>query len=131
MGIESYLVSGSLVAIQAQRLIRKICSHCKTTVELPEQTLKDLAKYLPPNPVFYKGTGCKECRQTGYLGREMISEVLIISEKFTRMIASNASKEDMIAQAAEEGFVTMFEDGVHRALEGKTTIEEIYRVVRL
>ncbi len=131
MGIESYLVSGSLIAIQAQRLVRKICPHCKTTVELPDHTLKALAQYLPPNPVFYKGAGCKECRETGYLGREMISEVLIISEKFTRMIASNASKEDMIAQAAAEGFVTMFEDGVHRALEGKTTIEEIYRVVRL
>ncbi|MDD5406218.1 MAG: ATPase, T2SS/T4P/T4SS family [Sulfurovaceae bacterium] len=131
MGIESYLVSGSLIAIQAQRLVRKICPYCKTVDEVPEHTLKALAQYLPPNPVFYKGAGCKECRQTGYLGREMISEVLIISEKFTRMIASNASKEEMITQALSEGFVTMFEDGIHRALEGRTTIEEIYRVVRL
>jgi general secretion pathway protein E len=131
MGIESYLVSGSLIAIQAQRLIRKICPHCKTTVELPDNVLKDLAQYLPQNPIFYKGAGCKECRGTGYAGREMISEVLTISEKLSRMIAANASKEEMTIQAVEEGFVTMFEDGIQKALDGKTTIEEIYRVARL
>jgi len=131
MGIESYLVSGSLIAIQAQRLIRKICPHCKTTAEIPENVLNDLAEYLPQNPIFYKGAGCKECRGTGYAGREMISEVLTISEKLSRMIAANASKEAMSIQAAEEGFVTMFEDGIQKALDGKTTIEEIYRVARL
>lgn len=131
MGIEEYLVSGALVAIQAQRLVRKICTHCKTTTVLDAVLLKDVQQYLPENPTFYKGMGCKECGQSGYAGREMISEVLVVSEELARMIAKVASKEALTKQALEEGFVTMFEDGVHKALEGKSTIEEIFRVARL
>jgi len=131
MGIEEYLVSGALVAIQAQRLVRKICPYCKVETALPETLLRDVKEYLPENPTFYKGEGCKECGHSGYKGREMISEVLTVSETLSRMIARNASKEELTKQAIEEGFISMFEDGVHKALEGKTTIEEIYRVARL
>jgi len=131
MGIEEYLVSGALVAIQAQRLVRKICKSCKAETILDPVLLEDVQKYLPENPVFYKGSGCKECGHTGYSGREMISEVLTISEELARMIAKVASKEDLTKQAEKEGFITMFEDGVHKALEGKSTIEEIYRVARI
>ena len=131
MGIEEYLVSGALVAIQAQRLVRKICTYCKRETVLPERLLKDVKEYLPENPVFYKGEGCKECGHSGYKGREMISEVLLISETMSRMIARNASKEELTQQAVEEGFISMFEDGIQKALDGKTTIEEIYRVARL
>ncbi len=131
MGIEEYLVSGALVAIQAQRLVRKICKHCKTTTTLDPVFLKDIEQYLPENPTFYKGEGCKECGHSGYSGREMISEVLTISETMARMIARVASKEELTKQALEEGFVTMFEDGVHKALTGASTIEEIFRVARL
>lgn len=131
MGIEEYLVSGALVAIQAQRLVRKICIHCKKETVLDQILKKAVEKYLPENPTFYVGEGCKECGHSGYSGREMISEVLTVSEPLSRMIASGASKEEMTNQAMEEGFVTMFEDGIHKALEGKTTIAEIYRVARL
>ena len=131
MGIEEYLVSGALVAIQAQRLVRKICTHCKKEAPLDPILYKEVEQYLPENPTFYKGEGCKECGHTGYSGREMISEVLTISETLARMIAKVASKEDLTKQAVEEGFVTMFEDGVQKALEGESTIEEIFRVARL
>jgi len=131
MGIEEYLVSGALVAIQAQRLVRKICPHCKREATLPQALLKDVQQYLPENPTFYIGEGCKECGHKGYAGREMISEVLTVSEEFARLIAKNASKEDMTNLALKEGFLSMFQDGVNKALEGKTTIEEIYRVARL
>jgi len=131
MGIEEYLVSGALVAIQAQRLVRKICTHCRKETVLPDTLLKDVKQYLPENPTFYVGKGCKECGHSGYSGREMISEVLSISETLSRMIARSASKEEMTQQAMEEGFINMFEDGVSKALSGKTTIEEIYRVARL
>ena len=131
MGIEEYLVSGALVAIQAQRLVRKICIHCKKETTLPSSLLKDVEEYLPENPIFYVGEGCKECDHSGYSGREMISEVLTISETFSRMIARSATKEEMTNQAMEEGFINMFEDGVRKALDGKTTIEEIFRVARL
>lgn len=131
MGIESYLVSGALIAIQAQRLVRKVCTHCKVEIELPDHLLKDIQEYIPQNPTFYKGTGCKECSHSGYAGREMISEVLVITEKLSRMIASNASKEEITKQAMEDGFMNMFEDGIKKALDGKTTVEEVYRVARL
>ncbi len=131
MGIEEYLVSGALIAIQAQRLVRKICIHCKKETMLPESLLKNVKQYLPENPIFYVGAGCKECGHSGYSGREMISEVLTISETFSRMIARSATKNEMLNQAMEEGFINMFEDGVRKALTGKTTIEEIYRVVKL
>lgn len=131
MGIEEYLVSGALVAIQAQRLVRKICVHCKKETALDPILFKEVKEYLPENPLFYKGEGCKECGHSGYSGREMISEVLTISETLARMIARVASKEELENQAVEEGFVSMFEDGVHKALEGRTTVEEIFRVARL
>jgi len=131
MGIEEYLVSGALVAIQAQRLVRKICTYCKQETELPANLLKDVKPYLPENPRFYIGKGCKECGHSGYSGREMISEVLMISELIARMIARNATKEEITKQALKEGFISMFEDGIHKALDGDTTIEEIYRVARL
>ena len=132
MGIESYLVSGALVAIQAQRLVRKICPYCKTTETLTPNVLEEIRPYLGEKiPTFYRGQGCKECNNTGYIGREMISEVLPISDALSRMIAANASKEKLTEQAMKEGFITMFEDGIHKAVAGETTVEEIFRVARL
>ena len=133
MGIESYLVSGSLVAIQAQRLVRKICPHCKEEVNVGGSILSEIQEYIPEGRKiqFYKGKGCKQCYNTGYKGREMISEVLSVSNEMARMVANEASKEELIKQADKEGFISMFEDGVGKALDGKTTIDEIYRVARL
>jgi len=133
MGIESYLVSGSLVAIQAQRLVRKICPSCKIETTITGAIYDEIKEYIPSDKeiIFYKGEGCRNCNNTGYVGREMISEVLSVSNKISRMIAADASKEEIEKQAYSEGFVTMFEDGIIKALEGKTTVDEIYRVARL
>ncbi len=132
MGIESYLVSGALIAIQAQRLVRKICPYCKAPETLAPNVMEEIRPYLSvENPTFFRGEGCKECNNTGYLGREMISEVLPISDTLSRMIAANASKEKLTEQANKEGFITMFEDGIKKALAGETTVEEIFRVARL
>ncbi len=133
MGIESYLVSGSLVAIQAQRLVRKICPYCKKETKISANLLYSVSPYINEGVdiKFYKGEGCRECFQTGYLGREMISEVLTVSNVISRMIAAEASKEEIEKQANIEGFVPMFSDGVSKALSGVTTIDEIFRVARL
>ena len=130
MGIEPYLISGAVVAVQAQRLVRKICPHCKKEVELPKNVLNEYKEYLPEGTVFYHGVGCKECNGSGYLGREMISEVLPISEKLSSMIARSATKDEMMQQAIQEGFVSMFENGMKKVVEGKTTIEEVLRVAK-
>ncbi|WP_456323078.1 GspE/PulE family protein [Hydrogenimonas sp.] len=131
MGIEPYLISGSIIAIEAQRLVRKICPYCKKSVEIPEHIISELQEYIPKNYRFYKGSGCKECQGTGYRGREMISEVLRVNEKMSSMIAREASKSELTQEALKEGFVTMIHDGVNKAIEGKTTIDEVLRVARL
>lgn len=130
MGIEEYLISGALVAIQGQRLIRKVCQSCKEEVEPDKTILEDLAGYIPKNSKFYKGKGCVVCNNSGYIGREMISEVLVVSEALSSMIANGATKEQLTEQANKEGFFTMFQDGIQKALQGKTTIEEVVRVAR-
>ena len=130
MGIEPYLISGSVVAIQAQRLIRKICSHCKVEDNLPAAVTDPYKKYFPEGTVFYKGAGCRECNDAGYMGREMIAEVLPISEELASMIAKSASKDEMIAQAVKEGFEPMFANAMKKVVSGVTTIEEILRVVK-
>ena len=131
MGIEPYLISGSLIAIEAQRLVRKICPYCKKAVEIPDHVINELQEYIPEKYQFYKGMGCKECQGTGYIGREMISEVLRVGETLSSMIAREASKSELTQRAYEEGFVSMIQDGVNKALEGKTTIDEVLRVARL
>ena len=130
MGIEPYLLSGSLVAIEAQRLVRKLCPHCKTKITLPKATLEKIEKHLPENYQFYKHNGCEKCAQTGYKGREMLSEILPVSEKISSMIAQGESKKNLLEQAISEGFTDMFTDGVRRAAKGITTLDEIIRVAK-
>jgi len=131
MGIESYLVSGALVCIEAQRLVRKLCPYCKQKVTLSQKALDEIKKFLPEDYQFYKSVGCQHCSQTGYLGREMISEILSISDHIASIVANNASKEELKKAAYDEGFIDMFHDGVIRAANGVTTIEEVYRVAKI
>ncbi|OQX72960.1 MAG: general secretion pathway protein GspE [Campylobacteraceae bacterium 4484_4] len=130
MGIEAYLVSGALVAIQAQRLIRKLCPHCKVKITPPQDVLEDFKGFLPKEYQFYKAKGCEKCLETGYSGREMVSEVLTVDETIQSMIARGRSKEEILGYALENGFVTMFQDAATRAANGRTTIEEVYRVAK-
>jgi len=130
MGIEHYLISGALVAIQAQRLVRKICIHCKEEDALSASVLEEIEGIVPEGTIFYKGKGCKECGGTGYMGREMICEVLNISEDLSSLIAKGASKETMLAQAKKEGFIPIFQNGLQKAIDGITSIEEVLKVAK-
>lgn len=130
MGIESYMISGALTAIEAQRLVRKLCPECKEPTILPDELMKKIAKYLEGDYQFYKHVGCSNCAHTGYAGREMISEILPISDRISSLIANDASKDDIRQAAYEEGFVDMFHDGVVRAARGITTMDEIFRVAK-
>lgn len=130
MGIEPYLMSGSLIAIEAQRLVRKLCPHCKTKYNLPKTAYDEISSNLPESYQFYKHNGCEKCAQTGYLGREMISEILVISEKISSMIAQGDSKSNIKEQALREGFIDMYHDGIRRASNGITSLDEIIRVAK-
>ena len=131
MGIEPYLVSGALIAIEAQRLVRKICPYCKIETELEPSIYNEIKPYLPKNYKFFKGKGCKHCDFSGYSGREMISEVFRVDEEIARMIAKEESKEKIYQKALEKGFKSMLIDGINKAIEGSTTVEEVLRVTRL
>ena len=130
MGIEHYLISGALVAIQAQRLVRKICVHCKVEEHLSPTVLEEIDGAVPQGARFYKGSGCKECGDSGYMGREMICEVLTITEALSSLIAKGASKDAMHAQAKKDGFIDIFQNGIQKALDGVTSIEEILKVAK-
>lgn len=130
MGIESYLISGAVVAIQGQRLVRKICQSCKEEASIPEALWEDIKSFVPEGTKFYVGKGCPVCNGSGYAGREMISEVLPVSDKLSTMIANGATKDELETQAFEDGFYSMFQDGLQKAKDGKTTVEEIIRVAR-
>ena len=130
MGIEPYLISGSLIAIEAQRLVRKICPHCKQPVDVPIQAIEELYQYLPKTYQFYRGKGCNKCHETGYFGREMISEVLKIDDTLSSMIAKDASKAEILEIASKNGYVSMIQDGIKKAIDGTTTIDEVVRVAR-
>lgn len=130
MGIQHYLLSGALVAIQAQRLVRKICPSCKVEEEVSDSTLEELHEHIPEGAKFYTGAGCKECNETGFSGREMICEVLNVNEELSSLIAKGASKDELFNQAKKDGFVSIFKNGIQKALDGKTSLGEILKVAK-
>lgn len=130
MGIPHYLISSALVTIQAQRLVRKICPNCKEEEKISASMLEELNTFIPEGSRFYAGKGCKECNETGYMGREMICEVLTITDELRSLIAKGASIDALHAQALKDGFVGLFKNGIDKALEGTTSLEEVLRVAK-
>lgn len=138
MGAEPFLVASSLNAVVAQRVVRRICTSCKGSFTPPPELVTDiknvLGKLYPKKEdeqlILYRGKGCDECNNTGYLGRIGIFEVLPVSEKIGRLILERASSADIERQSVEEGMITMKQDGYSKAVEGTTTIEEVLRVAQ-
>jgi len=131
MDLEPYLIADSLVGVMAQRLVRKICPHCKKEVKPPKTMVEKIQKYLPQEYSFYKGDGCIRCGFSGYSGRTMISEILKISETISHLISINMNKYEIARKAEEaDGFEPMLIDGINKALQGVTTLEEVMRVAK-
>ena len=132
MGAEQYLVAETLLGAVAQRLVRKICPYCKRIYKPKKEELEIVKKYLgDDNITFYQGAGCKYCNFTGYLGREMISEVLIINDEIMNLIIEEKDRLTILDVARKYGFTTMVEDAMEKLKKGVTTIEEILRVVKV
>jgi type IV pilus assembly protein PilB len=130
MGIERYLLASSLNLIVAQRLVRKICEHCKEPVTLSEEVLKRL-KVDPKktkNPVFYHGKGCSACGGTGCLGRLPIFEFLVIDDEIRELIVAQSSEQQIRDASRKKGYGGLLESGVIKALAGLTTAEEVISV---
>ncbi len=132
MGIEPYLLTSALSAVVGQRLVRRICSGCKTEVGNPAEEferLKNVLGALEVGPLWV-GAGCNLCRNSGYRGRVAIYEVLIIDERFHGPILKGAELSELRQLAAASGMQSMLEDGLAKAHAGLTTLDELVRVVR-
>ncbi len=132
MGIEPFLAASSIVGILAQRLVRRICPHCKEEITPPAELLDQLGDEctLPANPQFYQGRGCSRCMNIGYWGRSGIYELLHVDETVRDLLMQDKDATTIKQAAMRQGMQTLRAAGVARALEGVTTLEEILRVTQ-
>ena len=132
MGIEPFLAASSIVGILAQRLVRRICPHCKEAVSPPTELLAQLGDEcpLPDHPQFYRGRGCARCMNIGYWGRSGIYELMHIDETVRELLMQNQDAATIKQAAMRRGMQSLRAAGVAKALEGVTTLEEILRVTQ-
>lgn len=130
MGIEPFLVASSVLGVVAQRLVRQICKNCKQCYSPEAASRERLLLGLEPSAQvrLYRGEGCSHCGYTGYRGRMPIHEVMPVTAAFRKLIAECATGDELGAAARSAGMRTMGEDGIHKVLQGFTTIEEVIRV---
>jgi type IV pilus assembly protein PilB len=133
MGVDPFLLPASLLAVLAQRLARTICPNCKEEVKDPAAILERLS--IPPPegaPIrLWRGAGCANCNRTGYKGRGALFELMMLDDRFHDPIIRRAGAPEYLRLAREQGMRTMFEDGLLKAAQGLTTLEELLRVTRL
>ncbi|MCS7306742.1 MAG: ATPase, T2SS/T4P/T4SS family [Thermoguttaceae bacterium] len=129
MGIEPYLIAAALNMVLAQRLVRRICPKCKTSYEPPRNVRRALERMGFEIPTFYRGVGCRACRNTGYRGRIGVHELLSITEEMRDLIITNPSITALRQMAIQNGMVTLAQDGFRKVREGITTIEEVFSIV--
>ncbi|MDD4607276.1 MAG: GspE/PulE family protein [Patescibacteria group bacterium] len=141
MGAKPFLLAPSLNVIIAQRLVRRVCEKCKQEIQLSEADLEKIKKILQSIPEamrqgidlenlkFYHGQGCESCQGIGYKGRIGIYEVLTMNEEIEKMVLNEkVSEYDILNIAQQNGMVTMVQDGLLKALQGVTSVEEVFRV---
>jgi type IV pilus assembly protein PilB len=128
VGVEPYLVSATLVGVLAQRLVRKICTHCKETYSPPVHLRRLAGEKLDGLDTFYRGKGCSKCRNTGYNGRIGIFEMLLMNDDLRDKIIHNSSLDEIRATAIKSDMHTLRADGLSKVKAGVTTLEEIIQI---
>jgi len=142
MGVKPFLLAPALNAIIGQRLVRRVCDKCKQKIELDDKRKAEVEKFITAMPekvkaevakkelVFYKGAGCEACGGIGYKGRIGIYEILLMNTEIEQMVlAGNVAEHDIEQVAINSGMVTMIQDGILKALEGLTSLDEVFRVI--
>ena len=133
MGVESYLLSSCLLAVMAQRLVRKICPHCGAAYDLPPGFFEEVVQALgvdstqAPSEV-WRGKGCANCANTGFSGRTGIYELIQVDDEIRRLIVKGADSGSILSKAKSLGMRTLRQDGLQKVLAGQTTFEEVMRV---
>ena len=132
MGIESFLVTSSVLAILAQRLVRTVCADCREEYTPDKESLQSIG--IDPDMVegrrFYRGKGCSSCLNTGYMGRTGIFELMMLDDRIKNLILKTSDANAIKRRAVEQGMITLRQDGAQKVLNGITTIEEIFRVTQ-
>jgi len=129
MGVEPYLLSSGLIGVLAQRLVRATCTACKTTFTASPEIVERYGWQDEGRVQLTRGRGCQECYDSGYKGRFGVHEILDADEKLQRLITTNPARDDLTRYLRERKFRSMFDDGLDHVRQGKTTIEEISRVL--
>ena len=129
LGVPSYLISATVLGVMAQRLVRTLCHHCKEPDQISDADWKAFVQTADiPCKTPFKPVGCNECRNTGYLGRIGLYEMLELSKEFKSVIKPNSDLQSLRAQTAKEGMVSLRDSGAKKVSEGFTTIQEVLRV---
>jgi general secretion pathway protein E len=128
MGVEDYLLTSTVNGVLAQRLVRKLCFHCRE----PYEVIPELATHLrlPESTTLHRAKGCEQCRGTGYRERIAVLEFLPVRDGIRRLVLNRATAQDIHRAAVGEGMRSMYEDGIDKAFQGVTSIEEVLRVTR-
>jgi len=129
MGIEPFLVSSSVAAMIAQRLVRRVCPSCAVETQPPEIIIPETGETRRLRKAL-KAQGCDRCSENGYKGRVGLYELVVLNDVMRRLIVKGGTAPDLVAQARKTGFTTMFEDGLDKVEQGLTTVEEVMRVTR-
>ena len=131
IGVKPHIMAGNIIGIVAQRLVRRLCRHCKQA-HAPDETERQLLGISSTKPILlYREEGCESCNFTGYKGRVAVIEVLKMNEALDEMVARDATRREMHEGAVEAGFRDLAEDAVRHVLAGTTSLSEISRVVDL
>lgn len=129
IGVEPYMISSALRGVVSQRLVRKICPHCRKAYTPTEEEKRMVGIAENEDVTFYKGEGCQECGRTGYRGRRGVFEILALDAALRREVANNASSEELTKTALENGFVTMKDNCRRLVMEGVTTVAEAAKAI--
>jgi general secretion pathway protein E len=133
MGIEPFLVSSSVMAVMAQRLVRRVCSACREPYQPSREELEELGiapQRLMGRTIYKPGAGCNQCKRTGYRGRSGIHELLVVDDEIRTLVMKNGDAATIRRAATARGMSTLRQDGADKIVEGLTTIEEVLRVTQ-
>ena len=125
IGVPAHLLAGSLICTMAQRLARKLCSHCKKPRQATAEESQLLGFPVDQPPTVYDPVGCSQCNNRGHKGRTAIIEILRVDEGLNELIATKASRHDMMTYALDTGFIPMMEDGIDKVLQGDIDIDQL------
>jgi general secretion pathway protein E len=133
MGIEPFLVSSSVIAVMAQRLVRRVCSNCREPYQPSREEMEELSiapQRLIGHTIYKPGAGCSQCKRTGYRGRTGIHELLVVDDEIRALVMKNGDAATIRRAATARGMNTLREDGADKVVDGVTTIEEVLRVTQ-